>query len=91
MIFWNLKDEVPLKFSKKYPAAKHYTDIYWLVLLCQSRMSDVVDVIYLNIVTWSVGCGREREAAKGGQLIENQGQEWMSIRTTSKKAGSPSK
>ncbi len=29
--------------------------------------------------------------AKGGQLIANQGQEWIGIRTTSKKAGSPSK
>jgi hypothetical protein len=26
------------------------------------------------------------EAAKGEQLIENQGQEWMGIRTTSKKS-----
>jgi hypothetical protein len=31
------------------------------------------------------------EAVKGGQLIANQRQEWMGIRTTSKKAGSPSK
>jgi hypothetical protein len=26
-----------------------------------------------------------------GQLLADQGQEWMSIRTTSKEAGSPSK
>ncbi len=32
-IFWNLKNEVPLNFQKKYPAAKHYTNIYRLVLL----------------------------------------------------------
>jgi hypothetical protein len=31
------------------------------------------------------------EAAKGWQLLTNQGQEWMGIRTTSKKAGYPSK
>ncbi len=31
------------------------------------------------------------EAAKGGQLLANQGQEWMGIRATSKKAGSPRK
>jgi hypothetical protein len=31
------------------------------------------------------------EAAKGGQLLANQGQEWMGICATSKKAGSPSK
>ncbi len=31
------------------------------------------------------------EAAKGEQSIANQGQEWMDIRATIKKAGSPSK
>jgi hypothetical protein len=31
------------------------------------------------------------EAAKGEQLIANQGQEWMRIQTMIKKAGSPSK
>ncbi len=35
-----------------------------------------------------MGCGRVGDAAKGGQLITNQGKEWMGIRTTSKKAGS---
>jgi hypothetical protein len=69
------KGRGPFKFSKKYPAAKHYTDIYQLVLLYQTRMPDVVDVVYLNIVTLSVGCGRVGEAAKGGQLTANQGQE----------------
>jgi hypothetical protein len=38
-----------------------------------------------------MGCVRVgEEVAKGGQLIANQGQEWMGTRTTSKKAGSPS-
>ncbi len=53
-------------------------------------MADVVDVVYVNIVTYlwgSVGVG---EVAKGEQLIANLGQEWMGIRSTSKKAGSPS-
>ncbi len=50
-----------------------------------------VDVVYVNIVTWSMGCVRVGEAAKDGQLITNQGQEWMGVRTMSKKAGSPSK
>jgi hypothetical protein len=31
--FLKFKGRGPLKFSKKYPAAKHYTDIYQLVLL----------------------------------------------------------
>ncbi len=50
-------------------------------------MADIVDVVYVNIVTWSVGCERVGEVAKGGQLLANQGQEWMGIHTTSKKAG----
>jgi hypothetical protein len=37
-----------------------------------------------------MGCVGVVEAAKGEQLIANQGQEWMGIRTMSKKAGSPS-
>jgi hypothetical protein len=53
-------------------------------------MADVVNVIYVNIVTWSVGCERVGELAKGGQLLADQGQEWMGIRATSKEAGSPS-
>ncbi len=38
-----------------------------------------------------MGCEGVGEVAKGGQLLADQGQEWMGIRTTSKKAGSPSK
>ncbi len=38
-----------------------------------------------------MGCVRVGEAAKGGQLIANQGQEWMGIHTMNKKAGSPGK
>jgi hypothetical protein len=33
-----------------------------------------------------VGCLEVGEAARGEQLIANQGQEWMGIRTTSKKS-----
>jgi hypothetical protein len=54
------------------------------------RTADLVDVVYVNIVTWSVGCEWVGELAKGGQFLANQGQEWMGILTTSKKAGSPS-
>jgi hypothetical protein len=38
-----------------------------------------------------MGCVGVGGAAKGGQLITNQGQEWMGICTTSKIAGSSSK
>ncbi len=31
--FLKFKGRGPFKFSKKYPAAKHYTDVYRLVLL----------------------------------------------------------
>ncbi len=55
-----------------------------------ARTADVVDVVYVNIVTLSTGCIGVGELAKGKQLIANQGQEWMGIRTTSKIAGSPS-
>jgi hypothetical protein len=53
--------------------------------------ADVVDVVYVNIVTWSVGCVGVGEVAKGEQSIANHGQEWMGIRATIKKVGSPSK
>ncbi len=53
--------------------------------------ADIVDIVYVNIVTRSVGCERAGELAKGEQLLADQGQEWMGIRTTSKEAGSPSK
>ncbi len=59
--------------------------------MCQTRTADIVDVVYVNIVTLSVGCERVGELAKGRQLLANQGQEWMGIRSTSKKGGSPSK
>ncbi len=62
-----------------------------LTLLCQMRTADIANVVYVNIVTWSVGCEKVGEAAKGRQLLANQGQEWMGICATSKKAGSPSK
>jgi hypothetical protein len=38
-----------------------------------------------------MGCVGVGEVAKGEQLIASQGQEWMGIHTTSKKAGFPSK
>jgi hypothetical protein len=38
-----------------------------------------------------MGCVRVGKAAKGGQLIANERQEWMGFLTTSKKAGYPSK
>jgi hypothetical protein len=46
--------------------------------------ADIVDVVYVNIVTLSMGC------EKWCEHIANEGQEWMGIHTTSKIAGSPS-
>ncbi len=60
-------------------------------ILVSDGMADVVDVVYVNFVTWSMGCVGVGEVAKGEQLIANQGQEWMGILATSKIAGSPSK
>ncbi len=60
-------------------------------ILVSDGTPDVVDVVYVNIVTWSMGCVRVGEVAKGEQLIANQEQEWMGICTESKKAGTPRK
>ncbi len=46
-----------------------------MYLIVSDRTADVVDVIYVNTVTWSMGCLERSEAAKGEQLIANQGQE----------------
>jgi hypothetical protein len=62
------------------------------IVIVSDRTADVVDVVYVNTVSWSGGNLRVGEAAKSEQLIVNQGQEWMGIRTMSKKkAGSPCK
>ncbi len=61
------------------------------MIIASDRTADVVDVVYVNIVTWSVGCVRVGEAAKGEQSIANRGQEWMGICAMIKKAASPSK
>jgi hypothetical protein len=57
-----------------------------MYLIVSDGTADVVDDVYVNTVTWSVGWLGVSEAAKGEQLIANQGQEWMGIRTTSKKS-----
>ncbi len=54
-------------------------------------MADVADVVYVNMSLDLWGALGVGEAARGEQLIANQGQEWMGIRITSKEAGSPSK
>jgi hypothetical protein len=63
----------------------------YLVVTVSDGTADVVDVVYVNIVTLSMGCVGVGEVAKGEQLIANQGKEWKGISTTSKKACSPSK
>ncbi len=42
-------------------------------LLCPTRIAGVVDVVYVNIVTWYVGCERVGRLVKGGQLLVDQG------------------
>jgi hypothetical protein len=60
-------------------------------IIVSDGTADVVVVVYVNIVTWFMGCVGVGEVAKGELSIANQGQEWMGIRTASKIAGSPSK
>ncbi len=61
-------------------------------VIVSDGMADVVDVVFVNMYcNLAVGCVWVGEVAKGGQLIANQGQEWMGIRATIKEAGSPSK
>ncbi len=62
-----------------------------MLLMCLTRTTGVVDVVYVNIVTWYVWHERMGELAKGGQLLADQGQEWMGILAASKEASSPSK
>jgi hypothetical protein len=47
--------------------------------VCQTRTAGVVDVVYVNIVTYSVGCESVGEPARGGQLLVDQGQEWKRV------------
>jgi hypothetical protein len=42
-------------------------------LLCQTRTAGVVDVVYVNIVTLSMGCERVGEPAKGGTVVVGPG------------------
>ncbi len=67
-----------------------YLDIVVGVIVSDG-MADVVDVVFVNIVTWSVECVWVGEVAKGEQLIAKQGQEWMGIHAMIKESGSPSK
>jgi hypothetical protein len=40
-----------------------------LQFLCQTRTTGVADVVYVNIVTWTVGCERVGGLAKGGVVV----------------------
>jgi hypothetical protein len=44
-----------------------------MVILCQTRTADIVDVVYVNIVTCYVGCGRVGETAKDGAVVSKPG------------------
>jgi hypothetical protein len=41
--------------------------------LCQTRTTGVADVVYVNIVTLSVGCERVGKLAKGGAVVNRPG------------------
>jgi hypothetical protein len=41
--------------------------------MCQTRMAGIVDVVYVNIITWYLGCERVRELAKGGPVVSRPG------------------
>jgi hypothetical protein len=38
--------------------------------MCPTRTAGVADVVYVNIVTRSVGCERVGELAKGGAVVK---------------------
>ncbi len=42
-------------------------------LVCPTRTAGVVDAVYVNIVTWYVGCERIGELAKGGAVVSIPG------------------
>jgi hypothetical protein len=42
-------------------------------VLCQTRTTGVVDVVFVNIITWCVGCERVGELAKGGAVVGRPG------------------
>ncbi len=43
------------------------------ISLCQTRTAGVVDVVYVNIVTRSVGCKRVGELTNGGAVVGRPG------------------
>jgi hypothetical protein len=43
-------------------------------VLCLTRTAGVADVVYVNIITCSVGCERVGELAKGGTVVSRPGQ-----------------
>ncbi len=65
--------------------------LLFTLFLCPTRTAGVVDVVYVYIVTWYVGCVWVGKSAMGGQFSADQEQEWMGVRTTDKEAGFPSK
>ncbi len=74
-----------LRYSQTLYFCCYGTQSYWLyafmILIatnlpsvwCQTRTAGVVDVISVNIVTWSVGCERVGELAKGWAVVGRLG------------------
>jgi hypothetical protein len=55
---------------------------------CIRQCNWCCDVVYVSMyIMWTVGVSRKGKEARGGQLITNQGREWMDIRTTITKKG----
>jgi hypothetical protein len=65
-----------------YVTAKAYIQTHSSFIQSRTKMTEiVVDVVYVNSVTWTAGCERVRAAKQGvGQLLANQRQGWMGIR-----------
>jgi hypothetical protein len=59
--------------NRDYHLYKIDRDNPWGFDVCQTRTTGVADVVYVNIVTLSVGCERVGRLAKGGAVVNRPG------------------